>query len=106
MLMALILFLQAAQAAETYTMREDQGLSTNVALENALTVIVREQQAIPLSSITPYVKAGYFNEDDRISGLSHVIEHMFFKGTGKRPVGEIARQTQALGGYLNAYTYY
>jgi len=106
MLMALILFLQAAQAVEPYTMREDQGLATKVVLKNGLTVIVREQQAVPLASITTYVKAGYFNEDDRISGLSHVIEHMFFKGTGKRPVGEIALQTQALGGYLNAYTYY
>src|SRR5947207_7809699 len=106
MLMALILFLQAAQAAEPYTMREDQGLATKVVLKNGLTVIVREQEAVPLTSITTYVKAGYFDEDDRISGISHVIEHMFFKGTSKRPVGEIARQTQALGGYLNAYTYY
>jgi len=104
--MALIFFLQAAQIVEPYTMREDEGLATKVVLKNGLTVIVREQQAVPLASITTYVKAGYFNEDDRISGISHVIEHMFFKGTAKRPVGEIARQTQALGGYLNAYTYY
>jgi len=106
MLMALILFLQAAQIVEPYTFREDQGSATKVILKNGLTVIVREQQAVPLASITTYVKAGYFDEDDRISGLSHVIEHMFFKGTSKRKVGEIARQTQALGGYLNAYTYY
>jgi len=106
MLMALILFLQAAQIVEPYTVREDQGQATKVVLKNGLTVIVREQQAVPLASITTYVKAGYFDEDDRISGISHVIEHMFFKGTAKRPVGEIARQTQALGGYLNAYTYY
>src|SRR5215510_11727205 len=106
MLMALILFLQAAQIVEPYTFREDQGQATKVVLKNGLTVIVREQQAVPLVSITTYVKGGYFDEDDRISGISHVIEHMFFKGTSKRPVGEIARQTQALGGYLNAYTYY
>jgi zinc protease len=106
MLMALILLLQAAQIVEPYTFREDQGQATKVVLKNGLTVIVREQQAVPLVSITTYVKAGYFDEDDRISGISHVIEHMFFKGTSKRPVGEIARQTQALGGYLNAYTYY
>jgi len=106
MLMALILFLQAAQIVEPYTVREDQGQATKVVLKNGLTVIVREQQAVPLASITTYVKAGYFDEDDRISGISHVIEHMFFKGTARRPVGEIARQTQALGGYLNAYTYY
>src|SRR5499425_2480208 len=106
MLMALILLLQAAQTVEPYTFREDQGQATKVILKNGLTLIVREQQAVPLASITTFVKAGYFDEDDRISGISHVIEHMFFKGTSKRKVGEIARQTQGLGGYLNAYTYY
>src|ERR1044071_9750095 len=89
-----------------YVSREDQGQTTKVVLKNGLTVIVREQQATPLASITTYVKAGYFDEHDRLSGISHVIEHMFFKGTARRPVGEIARETKALGGYLNAYTYY
>jgi zinc protease len=106
MLTALILLLQAAQIMEPYTFREDEGQTTKVVLKNGLTVIVREQRAVPLASITTFVKAGYFDEDDRTSGISHVIEHMLFKGTSARPVGEIARQTQALGGYLNAYTYY
>src|SRR5262249_10452425 len=106
MLIALLLLLQAAQTVEPYTLREDQGQATTVTLKNGLTVLVREQQSVPLASVTTYVKVGYFDEDDRIAGISHVIEHMFFKGTAKRPVGEIARQTQALGGYLNAYTYY
>ena len=91
---------------EPYTFREDQGQATKVILKNGLTVLIREQQAVPLVTVTTYAKAGYFDEDDRISGISHVIEHMFFKGTSKRGVGEIARQTQALGGYLNASTYY
>src|SRR5215831_661052 len=89
-----------------FVSREDRGQTTKVVLKNGLTVIVREQQATPLTSVTTYVKAGYFDEDNRISGIAHVIEHMFFKGTAKRGVGQIARQTQALGGYLNAYTYY
>ncbi len=89
-----------------FVSREDQDQTTKVVLKNGLTVIVREQQAVPLSSITTFVKAGYFDEDDRISGISHVIEHMFFKGTAKRSVGQIARETQGFGGYLNAYTYY
>ena len=89
-----------------FTFREDQGQTTKVVLKNGLTVIVREQHAVPLVSITTHVKAGYFDEDDRVSGISHVIEHMFFKGTAKRPVGEIARETKSLGGTLNAYTYY
>src|SRR5437667_4269514 len=106
MLAAFIFLLQVSQIVEPYTFREDQGQTTKVVLKNGLTLIVREQEAVPLTSITTYVKAGYFDEEDRISGISHVIEHMFFKGTSKRPVGEIARQTQSLGGYLNAYTYY
>src|SRR3977135_936695 len=106
MLTALILLLQVSQIVEPYTFREDQGQTTKVILQNGLTVIVREQQAVPLTSITTFVKAGYFDEDDRISGISHVIEHMFFKGTRKRPVGSIAKESHSLGGYLNAYTYY
>src|SRR3989475_10594170 len=105
-LMTLVLLSQVAQIVEPYTFREDQGQTTKVVLKNGLTVLVREQQAIPLVSINTYVKVGYFDEDDRISGISHVIEHMLFKGTTKRPVGEIARETHGLGGYLNAFTYY
>src|SRR5881396_3665771 len=106
LLAAFILLSQVTQIVEPYTFREDQGQTTKVVLKNGLTVLVREQQAIPLVSVNTYVKAGYFDEDDRISGISHVIEHMFFKGTQKRPVGEIARETHGLGGYLNAHTFY
>ena len=112
--LALALFLQvstpvrppADQFVAPYTGREDQDQTTKVVLQNGLTVILRENRAVPLTSITTMVKAGYFDEDDRISGISHVIEHMFFKGTPSRPVGEVARETKSLGGYLNAYTYY
>src|SRR6185503_2801259 len=93
----ILLLLQAGappqrQILGPYTFREDQGQTTKVVLKNGLTVIVREQQAVPLASITTYIKAGYFDEDARISGISHVIAHMFFNGTSKRPVGEIARE--------------
>ena len=40
------------------------------------------------------------------NGLAHALEHMFFKGTRKRGVGEIAKETKASGGYLNAHTIY
>src|SRR5437667_11696725 len=104
--LALFILFQVNSQVEPYTFREDQGQTTKVVLQNGLTVIVRDQQAVPLVSITTFVKAGYFDEDDRLSGIAHVIEHMFFKGTARRPVGEIARETKSLGGYLNAYTYY
>ena len=104
--MALLLQVNAQVTPGPYTFREDQEQTTKVVLQNGLTVIVRENTAVPLTAITTLVKAGYFDEDDRISGISHVIEHMFFKGTASRPVGEIARETKSLGGYLNASTYY
>jgi zinc protease len=109
--LAILLLLQAAVPAQReivgpYTFREDQGQTTKIVLKNGLTVIVREEHAVPLASITTHVKAGYFDEEDRLNGISHVVEHMFFKGTAQRPVGEIARQTRALGGVLNGYTDY
>jgi zinc protease len=52
------------------------------------------------------VKAGYFDETDDVVGIAHVLEHMYFKGTGRRGVGEISRETKALGGYINAGTIY
>jgi zinc protease len=53
-----------------------------------------------------WVNAGYFDEPDTDVGISHVLEHMYFKGTPTRGVGEIAKETKASGGYLNAHTIY
>ena len=89
-----------------YILREDFGQTIKVILKNGLTVLVRENNAIPLTSVTTHVKVGYFDEPDRVSGIAHVVEHMFFKGTERRAVGQIARETKALGGSLNAYTNY
>ena len=89
-----------------YILWEVDGQTTKVILKNGLTVLVRENNAVGLTSITTHVKVGYFDEPDDLSGISHVIEHMFFKGTPERGVGEIAKQTKALGGSLGAYTYY
>ena len=112
--LAFLLLLQAAVPPQRdikeiigpFVSREDEGQTTKVVLKNGLTVIVREEYAVPLTSITTLVKAGYFDEEDRLAGISHVVEHMLFKGTPKRPAGEIARQTRALGGSLNGYTDY
>ncbi|MFQ5865461.1 MAG: M16 family metallopeptidase [bacterium] len=75
-------------------------------LENGLTTLVKENHTAPVVAIVTYVKAGYLNEPDRLVGLSHLMEHMFFKGTQKRGVGQMAQETKALGGYLNASTIY
>jgi zinc protease len=75
-------------------------------LANGLTVLVRQDRSAPVVAIVTYVSAGYFDETDDVVGIAHVLEHMFFKGTPTRGVGEIARQTKAAGGYLNAATIY
>lgn len=75
-------------------------------LDNGLTVLVREDHSAPVVAIVTHVRAGYFNEPDRLVGISHVLEHMYFKGTERLGPGEIARATKAAGGYLNAGTIY
>ena len=75
-------------------------------LANGLTVLIQEDRTAPVVAIVTYVKAGYFDETDPENGLAHALEHMFFKGTTKRGVGDIAKETKASGGYLNAHTIY
>jgi zinc protease len=77
-----------------------------VRLANGLTVLVRRDATAPVVSIVTWVKAGYFDEPDDVVGIAHVLEHMYFKGTPTRGVGEIARATKMAGGYLNAGTIY
>ncbi len=75
-------------------------------LPNGLTVLVRRDASAPVCAIVTHVCSGYFDEADRVSGVAHVLEHMYFKGTPTRGPGEIARDTKQVGGYLNAGTIY
>ncbi|MFL5495844.1 MAG: M16 family metallopeptidase [Gemmatimonadales bacterium] len=75
-------------------------------LPNGLTLLVQEDRSAPVVAVVTHVKAGFFDEPDRWIGISHVLEHMFFKGTERRGVGAIARETKSAGGYLNASTSY
>jgi len=75
-------------------------------LPNGLTLLVERNGSAPVVAAVTHVKAGYFDEPDKWVGISHVLEHMYFKGTQTRPAGELARETQRLGGYLNAGTIY
>ena len=60
-------------------------------LPNGLTLLVQEDRSAPVVAVVTHVKAGFFDEPDRWIGISHVLEHMFFKGTPRRGVGAIAR---------------
>jgi zinc protease len=75
-------------------------------LPNGLRLLVQPDHSAPVVAVVTHVEAGFFDEPDRWTGISHVLEHMFFKGTARRGVGAIARETKSAGGYLNASTTY
>jgi zinc protease len=74
-------------------------------LENGLTLIIREDHSAPVVSAQAWCKAGSIDEGKWLgAGLSHVLEHMLFKGTTTREAGRIDQEVQDAGGYMNAYT--
>ncbi len=75
-------------------------------LPNGLTLLAQAIPGAPAVSVVSAVRAGFFDEPDRLAGVSHVLEHMLFKGTPTRPVGAIPREVRAAGGSINAGTGY
>ncbi len=74
-------------------------------LENGLVIIVREDHNAPVVSAQAWAMAGSIHEGRWLgAGLSHVLEHMLFKGTTTRPGSRIDQEVQEAGGYMNAYT--
>ena len=78
---------------------------TVTTLDNGLVIIVREDHSAPVVSAQAWCMAGSIHEDRWLgAGLSHVLEHMLFKGTTKRAGSRIDQEVQEAGGYMNAYT--
>ena len=75
-----------------------------VRLKNGLTVYIIRDSRFPLVCTRLFVGTGSANETAEQAGISHVLEHMVFKGTEKRPKGQVARDVESRGGYLNAAT--
>lgn len=73
-------------------------------LENGLEVIIKQDKARKAVALQLWVKVGSADETPSQRGISHLIEHMAFKGTERRGVGQIAAEVEALGGDINAYT--
>src|SRR5213595_1673656 len=74
-------------------------------LPNGLTIIVQEDRSAPVASVQAWCATGSIDEDQHLgAGLSHILEHMLFKGTKTRGANEIAQKIQDVGGYINAYT--
>jgi zinc protease len=75
-------------------------------LDNGITTIVKEVPGSKVATVQLWVKAGSVYEEPGEAGITHVIEHMIFKGTPTRGPGEVAGSIESIGGQLNAYTSY
>lgn len=73
-------------------------------LDNGMKVIVKEDHRAPVVVSQVWYKVGSSYEPDGVTGVSHVLEHMMFKGTEKLGPGEFSRVISALGGNENAFT--
>src|SRR3979411_48217 len=74
-------------------------------LADGLTLIVQEDRSAPVASVQAWCATGSIDEDQRLgAGLSHILEHMLFKGTKTKSTNAIAQKIQDVGGYINAYT--
>ncbi|MEQ9619756.1 MAG: pitrilysin family protein [Deltaproteobacteria bacterium] len=89
---------------EASTVRETTNGITKYQLENGMTVILEENHSSPVVAVNVWVETGSACENEGEYGLAHVHEHMVFKGTDKRDVGEIARVIESSGGDINAFT--
>lgn len=68
------------------------------------TVIMEKTDYVQSAALGIWVRTGAADEKDDISGVSHYIEHMMFKGTEKRTAKEIAEDVDKIGGIFNAFT--
>jgi predicted Zn-dependent peptidase len=73
-------------------------------LSNGLTVVTDPMPGLESASLGIWVNTGSRNETPSQMGVSHMLEHMAFKGTASRNARAIAEEIEAVGGILNAYT--
>ena len=81
----------------------EEGLSvTN--LPSGQKVIIKEVHDNAIVKIDTWINTGSINEDDKTNGISHFLEHLFFKGTQKYPTGEFDKILDSKGAVVNAAT--
>ncbi len=74
-------------------------------LDNGLTVVMKEMHHAPVASFMIWYRVGSRNENPGITGVSHWVEHMMFKGTPTFPNGTLDRLVSREGGHWNAFTW-
>ncbi|MEI7437731.1 MAG: pitrilysin family protein [bacterium] len=73
-------------------------------LENGVRVVTAEMPHVESVSLGFWARAGGRDEAEALSGISHFIEHLLFKGTPTRTARAISQAVEGRGGYLNAFT--
>ena len=73
-------------------------------LGNGMRVATDTMDTVETVSLGTWVETGSRDEAVDVCGISHLLEHMVFKGTERRNAREIAEEIEAVGGHLNAYT--
>jgi zinc protease len=94
-------------SSDTYSQHDDilQSNTLKYTLPNGLTVILRQDNRTPTFSAQVYIRTGSATEEEYSgSGITHLIEHMIFKGTSTRSSQEILKQIKSLGADIGAYT--
>ena len=73
-------------------------------LENGQTVIIQEVHSNPIVTVDTWIKTGSINETDKNNGVSHFLEHLFFKGSTNHAPGEFDKILETKGAITNAAT--
>jgi predicted Zn-dependent peptidase len=73
-------------------------------LDNGLTIIAETDPDAHTAAVGFFVRTGARDEDPKVMGVSHFLEHMMFKGTARRTSDDVNREFDAMGARANAYT--
>ena len=102
---ALLVFLSASVTAESHNKDKIKGNPVlETVLENGMKVLVKRDSRAPVAVIQVWYNIGTSYEHEGITGLSHALEHMMFKGTKKHKSGEFEKMVSAIGARNNAFT--
>lgn len=106
-ILAVGFFIFSIQAHFTYAETRTQLARTTfeTTLKNGLKVIIREDHRSPMVMTQIWYAVGSSDESGNLLGISHILEHMMFKGTQKVPNDEFTRLSRMYGGSINASTF-
>src|SRR5262249_15873707 len=85
-------------------MREGTATIEKTVLDNGLTILTEQMNQVRSGSGGIWVRSGSPHEQKQLNGIPHFIEHTLFKGTRNRTSREIAVESDAIGGNVDAFT--